>query len=53
MAVKDHAFKEAAMGLLAPSGAHKSIDGGRSVEGEFEKMMGTGKVVTVLKEGHV
>ena len=33
MAVKDHAFKEAAMGLLAPSGPHKSIDGGRSVEG--------------------
>jgi hypothetical protein len=31
--VDEHLFKEAAMGVLAPSGADKSIDGGRSVEG--------------------
>jgi hypothetical protein len=33
VAIDEHPFKEAAMGILAPSGADKSIDGGRSVGG--------------------
>ncbi|KAH8633113.1 hypothetical protein IG631_11747 [Alternaria alternata] len=53
MAVKEHASKEAAMGLLAPSGADKSIDGGRSVDGVvggaiFDKFWNDVNVMSII-----